>query len=189
LRLEPLESPGVKEPPEAPVSVLAPSIELHLSSALPAGWEHDHFFVAPSSLGEDCGLGCFSRVSFHPGSLLGVYKGVRRAILGMVAAEWSYSITVSLDEALDASSMLDFVPCSSDFLSPGSGVSSNPLARANDCAGFPHLATNCRVVPIDDGSLVGFEATRTINPGDELFLSYGTGYWVRHFRLALRSST
>ena len=118
----------------------------------------ESFYIAPSTLGESAGSGCFVSKPFPAGSVLRRYLGTRRE--ASAVQDWSYCATVGLFEVLDAKEI----------------TTDNPMRYINDATGSP-WGNNVRFR--SDSESIWVVANREISAGEELFVEYGTDYWIR----------
>lgn len=115
-------------------------------------------FVSDSLI-ENAGLGLFAGRKFKVGERVCYYGGELKPRRGLTAAQRHYSVAITEELVRDASSP--------DDPHPGRFVNHGSPANVKWC--------------IDKRNKVAsFKATKTIQAGSEIYVSYGVDYWKEH---------
>jgi len=128
-------------------------------------WTHlkqqDGLRVKPSSLGREAGMGLFAERDFKVNEKVTVYTG-----------DWLYEN----DEVWGGNYVLSY---SQEKMIDAARTNTAPGRFANDPKGSGKEA-NTAFRPDRRRRMVALRATRPIKKGDEIFVSYGRGYWSAH---------
>lgn len=155
----------------------------------PRGWSRqDLLEIKQSSLGENAGMGVFSKQVIVQDTVLGSYPGFVRNDRDMTAKSIVspmsryYCFSTRPGCIIDPTG-IDGYP--SKYPTPSSGVLSwwpfdvdTTLSYVNEPSINTNVSVNVRVEDDPGDPLVGliFRADRDIQPGEELFIDYGTQY-------------
>lgn len=124
-------------------------------------WEK-RFFLAPSTLGKDVGIGVYAARAFNKGETLTYYAGSDLGKVGTEAGE------AALQKARQGPTARYILNLGGRYIEPDL-KDINPAHLIND-AGYRHANAKC-----EGGGEV--KAKKDIRVGDELFWCYGAAYW------------
>lgn len=129
--------------------------------------ESDYLYIQPSQI-KNAGNGLFTAMEIYEDEIISLFKGEvisnQEAKTRAEQNKDQYFINL-LDSTIMDSMHTD---CFAKYANDAEGLSSHSNLKNNV------------IITLDDDSNVCIKASRNIEPGEELFCSYGKSYWEKH---------